>query len=226
MNAARPVWVLRPEPGNAATCDRLKAMGRMAVSIPLFTVEPMAWDVPDAADHDALLLTSANAVRHAGVGLSRLSTLPIYAVGDATAVAVRAAGLAVSATGSGGVEGMAPMLERDQRRHIVHLTGHDFHALPIDAAVTVRHVYAAQTRGDAAIAPAICAAPRPADVLLHSPRAAKRLADMLDKGDVPRSDFHLYTLSHKIAAAAGPGWAAVTVAASTDEAALLSCLQK
>ena len=226
MSAIRPVWVLRPEPGNAATCERLSAMGRTAVSLPLFTVEPLAWEVPAAVDYDALLLTSANAVSHAGAGLSRLSALPVYAVGEATAAAARAAGLSVSATGSGGVEGIAPLLARDQRRRILHLTGHDFRALAIDAEVTVRHVYAAQTRADSAILPALSAAPRPADVLLHSPRAAKRFAELVDKAGLARKDLCLYTLSHTIAAAAGPDWAAVTIAERMDEAALLSCLQK
>lgn len=226
MNQSRPVWVLRPEPGNAATCARVEAMGRTAVSLPLFTVEALAWDVPDSADHDALLLTSANAVRHAGEGLTRLSALPVYAVGDATAKVAHAVGLAVSATGEGGVEGIAAILQRDQRRRILHLTGHDFRALPIDAEVTVRQVYVAQARPDCALLPALFAAPRPADVMLHSPRAAKRFAELVDTAAVSRADFRLFTLSHKIAAAAGPNWAAVTIADRVDEAALLSCLQK
>lgn len=226
MNQTRPVWVLRPEPGNAATCARVQAIGRTAVSLPLFTVEALAWDVPDAKDYDALLLTSANAVRHVGEGLASLSILPVYAVGDATAAAARGEGLSVSATGVGGVESIAPTLERDQRRRILHLTGHDFRVLPIDAEVTVRQVYAAQTRAESAILPALCAAPRPADVLLYSPRAAKRFGELVEAAALPRGDFHLYTLSHKIAAAAGPDWAAVTLADSIDEAALLSALQK
>ena len=57
--------------------------------MPLFSVESLAWKVPDAASFDALLLTSANAVRQAGAGLTQLRGLPVHAVGAATATAAR-----------------------------------------------------------------------------------------------------------------------------------------
>src|SRR3546814_9776925 len=53
-----------------------------------------------AQDFDALLLTSAFAAREAGPEIARLATLPVYAVGDATARAAEAAGLTVAMTGT------------------------------------------------------------------------------------------------------------------------------
>ena len=61
----RRVLVLRPEPGAAATVKRARARGLDAVAIPLFEIEPLAWEAPPAGGFDGLLLTSANAVRHA-----------------------------------------------------------------------------------------------------------------------------------------------------------------
>lgn len=226
MTVALPVWVLRPEPGNAATCARLTELGFVAVALPLFVVEPVAWDVPDAADHDALLLTSANAVRHAGEGLARLSTLPTYAVGTATAQAARAAGLCVTATGKGGVGAMAARLAADGRERVLHLMGHDFTALPDGFAPNVRTVYHARERAAAQMVPLLAAAPTPAYVLIHSARAAQRLSDMVDAAQVERQALHCHCLSPTIAATLGVGWASITIAESPNEAALLSGLPK
>ena len=48
------------------------------------------------------MLTSANAIRHGGAGLERLRSLPVHAVGEATAAAAREAGFAVAGIGEGG----------------------------------------------------------------------------------------------------------------------------
>ena len=82
--------VLRPEPGARATVERARAMGLDAFAMPLFKVEAVAWDVPDPNEFDALLLTSANAVRHGGAGLRRVLDSPVHAVGEATADALMA----------------------------------------------------------------------------------------------------------------------------------------
>ena len=66
----RPIAVLRPEPGNAATADRIAALGLAAIRLPLFEVRALDWAPPDPAGFDALLLTSANAPRLAGPGPS------------------------------------------------------------------------------------------------------------------------------------------------------------
>ena len=59
----RRVLVLRPEPGASATVERARELGLDAVAVPLFEIEPVAWEAPEAARFDGLLLTSANAVR-------------------------------------------------------------------------------------------------------------------------------------------------------------------
>ena len=94
-----PLAVLRPEPGNAVTVRRIEALGRAAIAMPLFAVTPLDWVAPDPAAFDAVLLTSANAVRMAGPQLARLASLPVYAVGGATADSARAAGLTVAHEG-------------------------------------------------------------------------------------------------------------------------------
>jgi len=83
--------VLRPEPGAEATAIRAAALGFSLVVAPILTVTGQEW-TPPAEPPDALMLTSANAVRYAGPELARYRTLPVYAVGQATADIARAAG--------------------------------------------------------------------------------------------------------------------------------------
>uniref|UniRef100_UPI00196A177B uroporphyrinogen-III synthase n=1 Tax=Sandarakinorhabdus rubra TaxID=2672568 RepID=UPI00196A177B len=80
------ILVVRPEPGNAATAARLRAMGHTPVAMPLFDTDALAW-APPAELPDAVIFTSAAGVRHAGPQADALKTLPALCVGEATAAA-------------------------------------------------------------------------------------------------------------------------------------------
>ena len=43
------VVVLRPEPGNADTCAKLRGLGLEPLAMPVFTVVPVAWTPPASA---------------------------------------------------------------------------------------------------------------------------------------------------------------------------------
>ena len=109
----RPLLVLRPEPGAAATLARATAAGFQAISAPIFTIVPVAWDAPAAAQHDALMLTSANAVREAGAALAAYRHLPAYAVGETTAHAAIDAGFPNIRTGSSDAAALVVTMAKD-----------------------------------------------------------------------------------------------------------------
>lgn len=203
--------VLRPAPGNARTCAALAAAGFAPVALPLFQVTPRDWTPPDPAGFDALLLTSAQAVRHAGAGLARLAALPVVAVGAATAEAARAAGLRVAIVGTR--DAAAAIAQAHAYPRLLHLAGRDRVAQPGVAAVTV---YASDPLP---IAPTAIAAAVDAMVLLHSARAARRFADLA--ATLPRERVRIAAISATVAAAAGDGWASVVTAARPDDAALV-----
>ncbi len=96
--------VIRPQPGADATAIRAEAAGFEVTVVPLFAIEPVAWEIPQAGEYDALMLTSGNAVRQAGDGVYALNDWPIYLVGTATARAVECARLAIEAIGDAGVD--------------------------------------------------------------------------------------------------------------------------
>ena len=75
------VLILRPQPGADETAARARALGLDPVVAPLFTVRPLAWQAPNPADFDAVMLTSANAARFGGDALTPFLGLPCYCGG-------------------------------------------------------------------------------------------------------------------------------------------------
>jgi len=209
---SRPVVVLRPEAGASATAERARALGLEPILIPLFEVEPVAWEAPDPARFDALLLTSANAVRAGGDQLEQLRGLPVHAVGEASADAARNAGFDIASTGAAGVDRLLESIEPGLR--LLHLCGEDRRE-PTEARqrITPISVYRA--------------APNPAPnlsrldggiALVHSPRAGRRLAELLSA----RGRIAVAAISEAAAAAVGTGWQQVEVAEAPNDEALLA----
>lgn len=206
------IAVLRPEPGNAATAAQIEALGHEAIRLPLFEVVPLDWTLADPADHDALILTSANTLRHGGARLARYKALPVHAVGAATAAAARAAGFEVVATGEHGVEALLTEARVAGVERALHLGGHERNegGAPITRAVAV---YAS----DPVIIGGIDL--RGATALLHSRRAALRLAELV-VGE--RSETALVAISDAVAEAAGKGWRSVNVADRPADATMIA----
>ncbi|WP_010184395.1 uroporphyrinogen-III synthase [Sphingomonas sp. PAMC 26605] len=215
----RPLAVLRPEPGNAATCARAAAAGFETLSLPLFAVEALDWDVPDAAQHDALILTSANTLRFGGAGLAALTGLPVLAVGPHTAAAARAAGFDVIAIGSGDGAQIAAVAHEQGIRRALHLTGRDRTLAAGGAIADVVPVYQSVA---APIAPAALANLAGTIALLHSGRAARRLEALAAAVGLDRSRIAVAAFSPAIASTLGAGWAGVAAAAAPDDAALFA----
>ncbi len=173
---------------------------------PLFAIQPIPWDAPDPAKFDALLFTSASAVRAAG-DLHQFAHLPVVAVGEATADAARLAGLAIVEVGD--ADGAA-VVAASQFTRLLHLAGRR-HAPVNDPRVTSIPVYAAE-----ALPPPLV--PDHGVVLLHSPRAARRFAAIVDT----RATYDLIAISPAVAEAAGPGWRSVLAAGQPRDAAMLA----
>jgi uroporphyrinogen-III synthase len=208
----RRLVILRPEPGASATAERARAMGLEPVAMPLFEVQSVDWHPPDAGLFDALLLTSANAVRHGGEGLQKLRQLPVYAVGEATAAAARGAGFDIASTGDAGVERLLGSIESDVR--LLHLCGEHRTETHAKQAITAIPVYRATElplsddfrRIEGQV------------VVVHSPRAGNRLAELA----IDASTVRIAAISEAAAAAAGPGWERCEAAEAPDEEALLA----
>jgi uroporphyrinogen-III synthase len=217
--------IIRPQPGADATAVRVRTSGHVAILMPLFEVEPVAWDVQSADPYDALLLTSANAVRQAGAGLDALRGLPVLAVGSVTGRAANEAGLNINATGEAGVADLIGIAREAGQKHLLWLAGEDRIAVsvPNGMSLETRIVY----RSGAMPPPSNFAdAVKMADaLLLHSPRAARYLGVLCDAQSLDRANLTLAALSPAIAESAGLGWKAIITAPAPNDASLLSQLQ-
>jgi uroporphyrinogen-III synthase len=214
---------LRPEPGLAATLERARAMGLRVSGQALSEIRPLAWDCPDPAGIDGLLIGSANAILHGGEHLARLTGKPVYAVGEATAAAARAAGFTVAMTGSGGLQGVLDAVPAPC--HLLRIAGEEHVPLMPPPGVTFAEVIAYR----AVMLPLDPAAPLLASgqdtaqplVLLHAAATAAHFAAECDRLGLLRSAITLAALGPRIAAAAGAGWGAIHIAPRPDEAALM-----
>ncbi len=99
--------VTRPEPGAAATAAKLAARGFSPVLAPLFVIAPLPAALPAAEEVQAVLAASANALP----ALARFRTVPLLAVGDATAAKAKAAGFAAVASAGGDAEALARLAQ-------------------------------------------------------------------------------------------------------------------
>ncbi len=220
-----PAIVLRPSPGGERTVAAARAAGLDAHGFALSAISPRAWDPPTSGGIDALLLGSANALRHAGRALDAYRGKLAYVVGEQTARASRDAGLAIAAIGGGGLQqvldDMRPGDEQSDLR-LLRLAGATRIPLapPPGVSIVERVVYASEPVAMPVVLAALLA--RPAVVLLHSAAAAAHFARECDRLQVDRSRIALAALGPRIARAAGEGWRACVAANRPDDAALLA----
>jgi uroporphyrinogen-III synthase len=214
--------IIRPQPGNDASAARAKAAGFDAVQMPFFEVRPRIWEVPGAHNYDALLITSSNAVRNAGAGLSQLSGLPVHAVGRVSADAAREAGLELASSGSKGAADAIVAAQAAGHRRLLWLAGEDRTELAVPAGMHIdeRIVYASETATLPHAAAQIVA--RCPLVALHSARAARSFAAFVEANALEKQAFVIAAFSPAIAEAAGSGWGGVAQAEHPEDAALLS----
>lgn len=208
---SRPLTVLRPEPGNARTAAAIEAAGRTAIRLPLFVVRPVAWTPPPLDGIDALLVTSANTFRHGGERLTQLASLPVHAVGEATAAAAWRAGFDVATVGSTDAATLVATIPPDIR--LLHLGGRERLSIAGVASVTV---YAAEVLP---CDPGTIDRLTGSVALLHSTRAAGRLAALVAPDT--RATMRIAALSPSIAAAAGGGWQRIAAVDDPDDSALI-----
>lgn len=213
--------VTRAEPGATATAARIAATGADALVAPLLVIEPLVWTPPEGR-FDALALTSANAARHAGPGLAAFAHLRCLAVGGATAAAARAAGLADVTSVDGDAQALFDAAAGLSR--VLHLTGRDRTAVVLQSGLTVVAVPVYRARLVSLADAAVQALEEGGidAVLLASARTARHFAAECDRLGLDRATIAIAAISPAVAAAAGPGWRAVAVAAAPNDTALLA----
>ncbi|MBR2690642.1 MAG: uroporphyrinogen-III synthase [Aquamicrobium sp.] len=231
------VLVTRPEPGAGRTAARLRERGFEPVVLPLSEtrVLPVVLETrPETIS--ALLVTSANAVRHAPADmLAQLADLPCHVVGPKTADAARAAGLSVVETGSGDAgqlaEQIAPALAGKTAAYLCgRVRSADFEAYLAGKAVTVLPIETYDTLPvdyPGKVAATHLAGQPVAAVLLYSAKAAQAYSTLVQRPELARyfEETRVLALSVRVASAVSAGFPGrLVVATRPDEDALLALL--
>jgi uroporphyrinogen-III synthase len=225
----RRLIVTRPQPDADAFAALARAEGFEPVVAPVLRVIPRAAELPSGVG--ALAFTSANGVRAYGGP----RTFVVFAVGDATAEAARAAGFSRVVTAEGSGRDLSSRIAEARRRGsytgtLAHLSGAETSfdlvaALQAEGAPAVRVVaYDAEQTENLAPDAIRALAEGGSWVALFSPRSAQVFLDLVEKeGMTDRlASAAAVCLSAEIwrAAEAGP-WRAHAIAAERSGASLL-----
>jgi uroporphyrinogen-III synthase len=183
------VWITRAQPGADETAAHLLDLGHHPLVAPVLELRALAGVEIDLDGVGALAFTSANAVR-AFSGANAERGLPVFAVGDATAQAARAAGFCAVFSASGDVAGLAEHIVKapdsfagallhpgaaDLAGDLVgDLTRAGLRARALPLYETLEVVTLPEAVSSALAAGVLDVA------LLHSPKAARVLARLLD----------------------------------------------
>lgn len=232
MGAPARLWITRARPGAEETADRLRALGWSPLVSPLLTIRRLSPRI-DLAGIGALAFTSRNGVG-AFAALSPWRDGPVFTVGDATAEAARQAGFGNVRSAAGDVNDLAALViqAHDRASGAVLIASAREPAGDLPGALAAAGVLSRSTAVYAAV-------PAPGGrgltalraglldgVLIHSPRAGRRLATLA--GDLTlNAPAPVHCISEAAAAPLKdlPAFAP-RVAARPDEAALLSLLGK
>jgi uroporphyrinogen-III synthase len=225
LHARRRIWITRAQPGAAATAARLEAMGFEPVIGPVLDVRPRAAVDVDLAGGDTLAFTSAAGVS-AFAALTTARDLAVFAVGDATAEAARAAGFADVHSARGDAAALADIIAAVAPKPARVLCpgaaapAADLPRLLADRGVGATALVVYETRE---------APPEPPPdnlfaILIHSAKAARAVAQRLAGAEI--SDLTVLAISPSAAAPlAGFGFRRLAIAPRPDEAALMALLE-
>jgi uroporphyrinogen-III synthase len=121
------VLLTRPRDDTAALADKLKAAGHDVLGEPMLEIRFLSNAGVDLAGAQAVLFTSANGVR-AFAAVETRRDLPVFAVGDTTAAAARAAGFTRVESAAGRVDDLARLVRErlsPADGALVHAAGRD-----------------------------------------------------------------------------------------------------
>lgn len=191
-SAPKTVWITRAQPGADSTAARVRALGHEPFVAPLLTVERLASGPVTLEGVGALAFTSANGVS-AFCETCADRSLPVFAVGAATAAAAKAAGFVRVLSADGDVAALADgiaaragelggaVLHPGAAEPAGDLVGAlEAQGIPARRLALYDTVPAPLTKAQAAALPQLDLA------LVHSPKAARVLAELLKETPLPR----------------------------------------
>lgn len=140
--------LLRPSQGAQQSAIIARQMGFDPIIAPASQIAPLPWDAPPAQNFDAIMITSANALRMAHLSkpeiIAQYKHLPLFAVGKATAKLAQDMGFTIAAMGQGGAKALWPHIISHGAKNILRLVGRDYVAVDNDVNICTIMVYEAR----------------------------------------------------------------------------------
>ncbi|MEL7197683.1 MAG: uroporphyrinogen-III synthase [Pseudomonadota bacterium] len=223
MSEAAPILAIRPEPGLSATLALGRKMGLDMHGFALSEVRPVKWSLPDLTSFDAILLGSANAIRHGGPNLKQLTHLPVHAVGKATAQEAEAAGFSVERLGKGGLQTVLDAVPPPI--HYLRLVGSEYVELLLPAGISFEPLQAYSVIPRELLPEALPVLENGPIVLLHSAAMTRQFAHECNRLGLERGRITLAAMGPRIAEPAGDGWRAIHVSEVPNDTALLEMVR-
>lgn len=124
--------IVRTEPGAGAFVQRLAAAGIPAIACPVTTIHPLDTPFSVPATAQAVMFTSAHAVRRYA-GCNARTDLPAFTVGASTARAAAAAGFAIVHSADSDVRGLAALVAarcRPSQGEVIYPAARDVSGTP------------------------------------------------------------------------------------------------
>jgi uroporphyrinogen-III synthase len=123
------ILVTRPFPDNEKTASGLRAAGYTVLLSPSLQFEPLALYDDHGTTYDAVVVTSANALRgvEGNAMIGRLRDTPLFAVGNASAEMARQFGFTKVASASGDADALRELVSTKLRKGstVCYLAGTD-----------------------------------------------------------------------------------------------------
>jgi uroporphyrinogen-III synthase len=239
------VLVTRPHPDDETTASALRSRGFEVLCAPMLRFEPVMFRDDEDSLYGAVIVTSANALRAIASQLagSRLTKLPLFAVGEHTAAVARDAGFSEVMTAKGDASALRDLvLASVKARHLkkastlLYLAGADLardlagelgeKGFTVVTHTTYRMVPATSLPREVCDA---FVAHRVEAVLHYSRRSARAFLDAARAGGVEISALALPQCCISSAVAAilrDAGATQVAVAAQADENALFEVVDR
>ena len=230
--------ITRPQQDAEPLAKELETIGVQHLIAPLLSIEPSGEKPPTLKGVQALLLTSANGVR-AFANLSKERKLPIYAVGNASALAAYKVGFENIESADGDVETLAELVCRKldfRDGTVLHIAGSTM-AGDLAGALTKKcfsyrrlQLYHAKAVNEL---PLNCITAiknlSVGGVVLYSPRTAKTFMNLLTKAKLEDHSKQLiaFCLSDAVAGQiVAYDWRKIVVAKTPEQASLINSVKE
>ncbi len=191
------IILLRPIEGALQSAQIARDIGLEPIIAPASEIRPLSWDAPSASKFDAIMITSANALRINQEKVTPYRHLPFYAVGQATAKLAKQMGFTIAGLGSGGAKALWPLLEQDSRQHVLRLVGTDHIPIASDKITSIITYKAMALPIHIDLQTLLQKNDSPHIFAFHSARAVQIFADYMHS-------FHSFDPSQHYAAALAP----------------------